>query len=151
MKYFSTSLIIFLILIIIGCTSEDKKSISNILEKRELAFENKDEELYSSYISDNYNVQMEEKTLGKEDVLKNFRSNVLAFDKIDFSHKDRSIYIDKSKAKVVQKTTVKLQLDDQSSNYKLTEFLQLENENGQWKIVKESDIDLFRGFVFGGN
>lgn len=151
MKYFFTLIILFFILIITGCTSEDKKNISKILEKRELAFENKNEDLYSSYISGNYNVQMEDKSLGKEGVLKNFRSNVLAFDKIDFSHKDRSIYIDKNKAKVVQKTTVKLQLDDQVSNYKLTELLQLEKENGQWKIVKESDIDLFRGFVFGGN
>ena len=151
MKLALNILAIFLLLSFYSCSNEEKNEISELLKKREEAFENKNEELYSTCISDNYKVTDSEKIIDKNGVIKNFKSNTLAFDKIEISHKDRSTYVKDNTAKVVQKTTVLLQLEDQKSSYKVTEIIHLTKEKESWKISKESKIDLFRGFVFGEN
>lgn len=142
---------IFLLLTIsiVSCSSNIDKGITDLLENRKSAFEEKNTGLYEDLIISSYNVQTRNGSKTKEDVLKDFRLNTTPFDSIEMSHKDRKVTNENGKAKVVQKTTVLLALEDQNTKYEITEILILEKENNEWKISKESSLDLFRGFVFG--
>lgn len=125
------------------------KDIRLLLNKRESAFEEKNPDKYKSLIISSYKVETRNGNKNKEDVLKDFRLNTTPFDSIEMSHKDRKVIIEDGRAKVVQKTLVLLSIDDQKTKYEITEVLILEKENNEWKISKESNLDLFRGFVFG--
>lgn len=150
MKAFFTILIISLVTLL-GCEDKEEKQISELLSIREEAFEKKNSELYLACISSSYRVEVDGDIKTKESLLKDFKANTTPFDRIDISHKDRTIYQSNNEAKVVQKTKVILQIEGQTSNYELTEIIKLVKENKNWKISKESKIDLFRGFVFGKN
>jgi len=147
------ALIVFpliLLLFSFSCGSPDKKEIKKVLSDRQTAFENKDQKLYLSCISKEYNQKTEDKVIDIEEIKKNFESNTKVFDKVKITRKDISIYMKGDNlAEVYQKSLFKLKIEAESSTYKTVEKIVLEKKNGRWKIVKEADLDLFRGFVFG--
>lgn len=147
LKLFTISL--FLIVSFVSCSNNIDKEITNLLDKRKSAFEEKNPDIYENLILSSYKVETRNGNKTKEDVLKDFRLNTTPFDSIEMSHKDRKVTNEDGKAKVVQKTTVLLALEDQNTKYEITEVLILQKENNEWKISKESSLDLFRGFVFG--
>ena len=138
-----------LILSFISCSNKIDKEISLLLDTRTSAFNEKNPEKYVGLILSTYDVETRNGKKTREDVLKDFRLNTTPFDSIEMSHKDREVVIENNNAKVIQKTSVLLSIDDQNTKYNVTEILILEKENGEWKIAKESSLDLFRGFVFG--
>jgi len=149
MKFPVFILFIFFIVSFLSCNNMVDKDIRLLLNKRESAFEEKNPDKYKSLIISSYKVETRNGNKNKEDVLKDFRLNTTPFDSIEMSHKDRKVIIEDGRAKVVQKTFVLLSIDDQKTKYEITEVLILEKENNEWKISKESNLDLFRGFVFG--
>jgi len=142
-------LFIFFIVSFLSCNNKVDKDITLLLDKRESAFEEKNPDKYKSLIISSYEVETRNGNKNNEDVLKDFRLNTTPFDSIEMSHKDREVIKEDGRAKVVQKTLVLLSIDDQKIKYEITEVLILEKENNEWKISKESNLDLFRGFVFG--
>ena len=147
MKGFYQPLII--LLFIFSCSNNTDPEITNLLQNRENAYEQKDLELYSSLLSNNYENKTKSGIETKDAALKNFKINTTPFDRIAMNHKDRTIYKEGEKAKVVQKTTVELEIENKVSTYKLTEIIVLAKIENRWEIVKESKIDLFKGSVFG--
>ena len=132
-----------------SCNNKPDKDISLLLDTRQRAFEEKNLDTYQDLISSDYEVVTRNGTKKRDDVLKEFKLNTTPFDTIKMTHSDRSVYNEGNTAKAVQKTSVILQIDDQKTNYEITEVILLVKENDQWKISKESSLDLFRGFVFG--
>ncbi len=149
MKFPVFILFIFFIVSFLSCNNKVDKDITLLLDKRESAFEEKNPDKYKSLIISSYKVETRNGNKNNEDVLKDFRLNTTPFDSIEMSHKDREVIKEDGRAKVVQKTLVLLSIDDQKTKYEITEVLILEKENNEWKISKESNLDLFRGFVFG--
>lgn len=149
MKFPVFILSIFFIISFLSCNNKVDKDITLLLDKRESAFEEKNPAKYKSLIISSYKVETRNGNKNNEDVLKDFRLNTTPFDNIEMSHKDRKVIKEDGRAKVVQKTLVLLSIDDQKIKYEITEVLILEKENNEWKISKESNLDLFKGFVFG--
>ncbi len=149
MKFPVFILFIFFIVSFLSCNNKVDKDITLLLDKRESAFEEKNPDKYKSLIISSYKVETRNGNKNNEDVLKDFRLNTTPFDSIEMSHKDREVIKEDGRAKVEQKTLVLLSIDDQKTKYEITEVLILEKENNEWKISKESNLDLFRGFVFG--
>ncbi len=149
MKFPVFILFIFFIVSFLSCNNKVDKDITLLLDKRESAFEEKNPDKYKSLIISSYKVETRNGNKNNEDVLKDFRLNTTPFDSIEMSHKDREVIKEDGRAKVVQKTLVLLSIDDQKIKYEIAEVLILEKENNEWKISKESNLDLFRGFVFG--
>jgi len=146
-SFFLTFIALFLIA---SCGSSDKREIEELLSARKKAFETKNVELYLSCISPNYKQQKDGRSIGIEEIKKNFLSNVSIFDQVTMSYSDMSIYQKGEKADVVQKTTVEVRIENDKSRFQVNERLGLEKMEGKWKIVKESDADFLTGFVFGG-
>jgi len=143
-------LLVFIPFLINHCVDSDRNKIEDLLSKRQKAFETKNVNLYMSCISPNYRQEKDGKVIGIEEIKKNFLSNVTLFDQIKVSHYDRNIYNTDKRANVSQKTKVDVRLEEDNSRFQLSENIMFEKINGEWKIVKESDADFLRGFVFGG-
>ena len=138
-----------LILLCSSCFNAEKKEIDAVLDNRIKSFEQKDKDLYSNCIINTYNDITNSENIDKTVLIKNFEVNVSPFDKITFSKSNREIHINKTSAKVVIETSIDLSIQDKMTRYNTVEQINLSKENGEWKIVKESNLDLFRGFVFG--
>ena len=143
-------LLVFIPFIITHCGKSDRDKIEDLLSKRQKAFETKNVNLYMSCISPNYRQEKDGKVIGIEEIKKNFLSNVTLFDQIKVSHYDRNIYNTDKRVNVSQKIKVDVRLEEDNSRFQLSENIMFEKINGEWKIVKESDADFLRGFVFGG-
>jgi len=142
---------ILLIVLVVSCGNSQNRDIEKVLDTREKAFETRDEGLYMSLISPEYEQEQKGKIIGPDEVRKNFNINVKLFDSVSLSTSDRTIYRDGDKAEVFQKTIVDARDDEGSKKLKLNEKIALARINGKWLIVKESDEDFFYGFVFGQN
>ena len=142
-------LLVFIPFLINHCVDSDRNKIEDLLSKRQKAFETKNVNLYMSCISPNYRQEKDGKVIGIEEIKKNFLSNVTLFDQIKVSHYDRNIYNTDKRVNVSQKTKVDVRLEEDNSRFQLSENIMFEKINGEWKIVKESDADFLRGFVFG--
>lgn len=144
---------LLIILISAACSNQSESGIIKVLNDREKAFETKDGKLYSSLISKEYRSMENGKEFGKEEIINWFKSNTTPFDNIDIEHSERSIETDggNDTATVVQKTVVNLKIENETSVYETREMLKLQKKDESWKITKESKMDLFRGFVFGGS
>ncbi|MGH7885982.1 MAG: hypothetical protein ACRENO_09845 [Thermodesulfobacteriota bacterium] len=151
MKIFSYKyLFILSLLLFISCFNPDKKDINNLLDKRQKSFELKDENLYSDLIFENYNSLEDDKTVNKSNVIEQFKLNVSPFDSISFIKSKRDIYLENGSAKVLIEASIDLKIENEKSTYKTKELLNLiKINNKEWRISKESKLDLFRGFVFG--
>ena len=145
------SLLVFfgILILAVSCSNKIDKDIVEVMNQRKTAYTKKDTELYSSILSENYLNKTEDGDETKELALKNFKISTTPFDTIDMRHKDRTIYRDGEKAKVVQKTFVVLEIDKKKNSFEQIEIVFLAKEGNNWKITKESNIDLFRGYVFG--
>ena len=143
-------LLLFGILVLAGsCGDKVDKEIAQVMKQRENAYNSKNLELYTSILSENYLNKTDDRNETKKVAVKNFKINTTPFDIIDMRHRDRTIYKEGDSAKVVQKTYVLLEIDNKKNNFEQTEIIFLAKEENTWKIVKESNIDLFRGYVFG--
>lgn len=142
--------VFILLLLITSCGSPDRKEIEDVLSKRKKAFETKNLELYLSCISPSYREEKNGQVIGIEEVKRNFLSNVSIFDQIKISYSDRTIYHKSERADVAQKTAVEVRIEKEEGHFLLKENLGFEKIKGRWKIVKESDADFLKGFVFGG-
>jgi len=142
--------IFVLLLLIVSCGKSDENEIEELLSRRHKAFESKDVDLYLSCISPDYKEEKGDQVIGIEDLKKNFLSNVSIFDQIEISYSDRSMYQEGEKAEVVQKTAVEVTIENDQSRFQINEKIGLGKIKGKWAIVKESDADFLRGFVFGG-
>jgi len=56
-----------------------------------------------------------------------------------------------TQADVYQKTQYRLTIGKDQSRYTVVEELELKKSDGGWKIIKESNVDLFRAFAFGSS
>ena len=142
--------IFVLLLLIVSCGKSDENEIEELLSRRHKAFESKDVDLYLSCISPDYKEEKGDQVIGIEDLKKNFLSNVSIFDQIEISYSDRSMYQEGEKAEVVQKTVVEVTIENDQSRFQINEKIGLGKIKGKWAIVKESDADFLKGFVFGG-
>ncbi len=148
-------LIVFFSILLIAslaasCRGGGDKEIDQVLDTRTKAFETKDLALYMTLISPDYKQEKKGKTVGVEEVEKNFRINVDLFDKLSVKNADRTITSDGKKAHVVQKTYVDASIDNSKSKFRIIERISLAKIDGKWLIVEESDADFFTGYVFGG-
>jgi hypothetical protein len=143
-------LLFFITLFVTSCGDSDRKKIEEVLSNRKNAFETKNIDLYMSCISPSYKQETDGKVIGVEEIKRNFLSNVTLFDQIKLSYFDRSIYSGGNRASVTQKARVDVSIENDKSKFQLGENIKLEKINGKWKIVKESEADFLRGFVFGG-
>lgn len=148
-------LIVFLSILFItaaaaSCGGGGDREIDRVLDTRTKAFETKDAALYMTLVSPDYSQEKKGKTVGPEEVEKNFRINVDLFDKLSVRNADRTITSDGRKAHVVQKTYVDASIDGSKSKFRIVERISLAKINGKWLIVEESDADFFTGYVFGG-
>lgn len=132
-----------------SCGNSDREGIEQVLTQRESAFESKDLELYLSCLDPNYRVEKDGKVIGIEEAKKEFTSNVSLFDSIEITHFNRSIHVNDGSAQVFQKTKIELRMEDKTSKFVVPEKLELKKIGNKWKIVKDSEIDFLRGFVFG--
>lgn len=139
------------VLLLAACSNGNNPDIIEVLDRRENAFESQDHELYESLISENYSANEEGKVINRDEIVKKFRSNTTPFDNIEMEHSERVIEVsdEGNTANAVQMTVANLRIDNEASVYKTREIITLRREKGEWKIIKESKIDLFRGFVFG--
>ena len=142
-------LLVFIPFLFTHCGKSDRDKIEDLLSKRQKAFETKNVNLYMSCISPTYRQEKDGKVIGIEEIKRNFLSNVTLFDQIRVSHYDRNIYNTDKRVNVSQKTKVDVKLEEDNSRFQLSENIMFEKINGEWKIVKESDADFLRGFVFG--
>jgi outer membrane lipoprotein-sorting protein len=142
--------LVFIPFIVIHCGNSDRNKIEDVLSKRQRAFETKNVELYMSCISPTYRQEKNGKVIGFEEIKRNFLTNVSLFDQIKVSHYDRNIYNKGKRADAAQKTRVEVRIEEDNSRFQLSENIVFEKINGEWKIIKESDADFLKGFVFGG-
>ena len=133
----------------VSCGGDRDKAIEEVMTKRTEAFETKDVDLYMSLIAPGYKQEKKGKVIGREEIKKNFEVNVKLFDTLHITHTDRTVYQDGDRAEVFQKTLVDALDDEGKSKLRLKEKILLARENGKWVIVRESDEDLFYGYVFG--
>ena len=136
-----------------SCGPSEKEEIQKVLSARENAFETKNAEEYAECISKEYQNMVDGKLVKYEDIKKNFENNSKIFDSIDLTSSDINIYMkDNSQlADVYQKTQYRLTIGKDQSRYTALEELTLQKTDGKWKIIKESDIDLFKAFAFGSS
>lgn len=132
-----------------SCGGDRDKVIEEVMSKRTQAFETKDVDLYMSLIAPGYKQEKKGKVIGRGEIKKNFEVNVKLFDTLHITHTDRTVYQDGDRAEVFQKTLVDATDDEGKSRLRLKEKILLARENGKWVIVRESDEDLFYGYVFG--
>ena len=138
------------LVVLVACGSGENKEIGALLSQRENAFETKDAELYMTLIEPGYSEQKDDKTIGLEEIRKNFLTNVSLFDNLKITHSNRSIYMKGNEADVFQITLVEADINDSKSAFKLSEKLRVKKFGDKWLIVKESGADYFEGYVFGG-
>jgi hypothetical protein len=131
------------------CGNSDREKIEGVLSKRNKAFETKNLKLYLSCISPNYREEKNGQVIGIEEVKRNFVSNTSIFDRIKISHSYRTIYLKGEKADITQRNAVEVKLEKEEGHFMLKENIGFEKINGKWLIVKESDADFLKGFVFG--
>ena len=136
-----------------SCGPSEKEEIQKVLSARENAFETKNAEEYAECISREYQNVIDGKIVKYEDIKKSFENNTKVFDSIDLTSSDINIYMkdNNQQADVYQKTHYRLAIGKDQSRYAVVEELKLQKTDGKWKIIKESDVDLFRAFTFGSS
>lgn len=147
------ALLLFLpFLFLFSCSINDNKLIEQTLDMREKAYETGDVELFMTLVSPNYLSIKGGRTIKTGELKINFEGLSKFFDKIDLSHSNRSIYFEGDKAKVVQKSLVKIEMVEEKikTNFVMNEVIEMEKNNGKWLIIKEPEKDYAEGFVFGG-
>lgn len=112
--------------------TEIEQEIKNVLFLREEAIKSKDIDLYMECISIDY----KDKTNTYISVRERMQKNFLAFENIDFSQFDQTIYQEDDMAMVVQDYELAFTLGGKRNNVRGKEKIFLIRRGREWKIVK---------------
>ncbi len=124
--------LLFVLVAAAGCARSDEEAIEVLLAKREKAIETRDIELYMSCISAHYN----DRGADFEAIRKKAAEQIFsAYDSIDYTFRDRTIYPKGDRAFVVQKFYLEAAVGEKRRLMPGTETLELRRERGGWKIV----------------
>ncbi len=124
--------LLFSILFLLACQSSQENKIVETLNKREKALKEKDFSLYLSCISKEY----QDKDGDIHQLQKRIEGYFKTFDRIEYSHWDRSIEIEGETALVVQQFNLEVEKGENKNRYSGREALSLRREEQEWKIVK---------------
>ena len=129
MKVVCSLLFIFFLL---ACEGSQENTIVETLNKREKALREKDFSLYLSCISKEYH----DKDGDIHQLEKRIEGYFDTFDRIEYSHWDRSIEIEGETALVTQQFNMEVERGGKKNRYSGREALSLRREGQKWKIVK---------------
>ncbi len=125
-------------LLYFSCSKSDDKGIETSLLNRKKAYETKDAELYKNIVYSN-----------DKNVTESFNNVISVFDEINMEEYDRTININNGNAEVIQTTVFKLRINENRSKFTRRERIILEKIDNNWKLIKDSEVDFFDGFVYG--
>ncbi|MGA1844788.1 MAG: YybH family protein [bacterium] len=111
---------------------KSERAIGEVLALREQAMEGKDIDLYMRCISEAYQDGNETYTSIRERMQRNFR----AFERIDFSQFNRTVYPEGDSATVVQEYEIGFVFEGRRDYVKGKEKILFKRNPGGWKIVK---------------
>ena len=133
------------VIFLASCGSSDEEKINLLLDKRVSAFELKDPERYSECIHEDYRTASREEVMDKEKLVNRFRDHVSIIDTVSFGESERYIYINGTDARVMMLSSIDVKIDGYSMTYKAKEVINLSKVLGEWKITKESMLNLLSG------
>jgi hypothetical protein len=127
--FVSSLLFIFFLL---ACQPSEEGQIREILNRREKALGKKDLSLYLSCISQNYRDKDEDINRLQKRIEGYFKT----FDRIEYTHWDRSIQIEGETASVIQQFNLEVERGEKKNRYSGKEALFLKKEGREWKIIR---------------
>ena len=133
------------VIFLASCGSSDEEKINLLLDKRVSAFELKDPGRYSECIHEDYRTASGEEVMDKEKLVSRFRDHVSIIDTVSFGESERYIYINGTDARVMMLSSIDVKIDGYSMTYKAKEVINLSKVLGEWKITKESMLNLLSG------
>ena len=133
------------VIFLVSCGSSDEEKINLLLDKRVSAFELKDPGRYSECIHEDYKTASGEEVMDKEKLVSRFRDHVSIIDTVSFGESERYIYINGTDARVMMLSSIDVKIDSYSMTYKAKEVVNLSKVLGEWKITKESMLNLLSG------
>ncbi len=139
------------VIFLVSCASSDEEKINLLLDKRTSAFELKDPGIYSECIHEDYRIASGEEVTDKQTLVSRFRDHVSIIDTVSFGESERYIYINGTDARVMMLSSIDVKIDGYSMTYKAKEVINLSKVLGQWKITKESMLNLLSGTMILDN
>ncbi len=133
------------VIFLASCGSSDEEKINLLLDKRTSAFELKDPGKYSECIHEDYRTVSGEEVMDKEKLVSRFSDHVSIIDTVSFGESERYIYINGTDARVMMLSSIDVKIDSYSMTYKAKEIINLSKVLGEWKITKESMLNLLSG------
>ena len=133
------------VIFLASCGSSDEEKINLLLDKRVSAFELKDPGRYSECIHEDYRITSGEEVMDKEKLVSRFSNHVSIIDTVSFGESERYIYINGTDARVMILSSIDVKIDSYSMTYKAKEVINLSKVLGEWKITKESMLNLLSG------
>lgn len=133
------------VIFLASCGSSDEEKINLLLDKRTSAFELKDPGRYSECIHEDYRTVSGEEVMDKERLVSRFSDHVSIIDTVSFGESERYIYINGTDARVMMLSSIDVKIDSYSMTYKAKEVINLSKVLGEWKITKESMLNLLSG------
>jgi hypothetical protein len=133
------------VIFLASCGSSDEEKINLLLDKRTSAFELKDPGKYSECIHEDYRTVSGEEVMDKEKLVSRFSDHVSIIDTVSFGESERYIYINGTDARVMMLSSIDVKIDSYSMTYKAKEVINLSKVLGEWKITKESMLNLLSG------
>ena len=133
------------VIFLASCGSSDEEKINLLLDKRTSAFELKDPGKYSECIHEDYRTVSGEEVMDKERLVSRFSDHVSIIDTVSFGESERYIYINGTDARVMMLSSIDVKIDSYSMTYKAKEVINLSKVLGEWKITKESMLNLLSG------
>ena len=139
------------IIFLVSCGSSDEEEINLLLDKRIKAFYLKDPQMYSECIHEDYRAISEEEVVDKHKLVKRFKDQVSIIDTVSFGEPERYIYINGKDARVMMLSSIDVKVDGYSMTYKAKEVVNLSKVLGNWRITKESMLNLLSGTMILDN
>lgn len=139
------------VIFLASCGSSDEEKINLLLDKRVSAFELKDPGRYSECIHEDYRIPSGKNVMDKQKLVSRFGNHVSIIDKVSFGESERYIYISGTDARVMMLSSIDVKVDGYSMTYKAKEIINLSKVWGEWKITKESMLDLLSGTMILDN
>ncbi len=132
-------------MVLISCESSNEEMINLVLDKRIKAFELKDPEIYSECIHEQYRTVSGKEIIDKKKLVSKFSDHLSIIEMVSFRESDRYIYINGNDARAMMLSSIEVKINNHSVKYKAKEVVNLSKSLGQWKITKESMLDLLSG------
>jgi hypothetical protein len=127
--------LLFLLLTIfflLACQISEEERIHQTLNRREEALQKRDLSLYLSCLSKAY----QEKDEDFDRLQSRIGGYFKTFDRIEFNHWDRTIYIEGETARVIQQFHLEVERGGKKNRYSGKEALVLKREGRNWKITR---------------